>query len=149
MKNPSLPVYIGADHAGFILKEYLKNRLNDAGYSFVDVGCFSQESVDYPNYAEKVAEAIQQKKAEWGILVCGSGEGMVMAANKFAGIRAGLAWNTEVAGLLKQHNNAQIVCLGARFTAADYAWKMIEAYAKASFEGGNHERRVGLMDQFC
>lgn len=144
-----LPIFIGADHAGFILKEYLKNRLNDAGYNFEDVGCFTQESVDYPNYAQKVAEAIQQGKAQTGILVCGSGEGMVISANKFSGIRAGLAWNTEVAALLKQHNNAQIICLGARFTAADYAWKMVEAFLKAEFEGGNHARRVGLTDTFC
>lgn len=144
-----LPIYIGADHAGFILKEYLKNRLNDAGYSFEDIGCFSQDSVDYPNYAAKVANAIKEGKAEFGILVCGSGEGMVMAANKFSGIRAGLAWNTEIAGLLRKHNNAQIICLGARFTAPDYAWLMVETFLLAGFEKGNHERRVDLMDTFC
>lgn len=144
-----IPVYIGSDHAGFVLKEYLKIRLNDAGYSFVDVGCFSQESVDYPNFAEKVCKAIQEQKCENGILVCGSGEGMVMAANKFNGIRAGLAWNTEVAGLLKKHNKAQVICLGARFTASDYAWTMVETFLNSKFEGGNHERRVGIMDSFC
>jgi ribose 5-phosphate isomerase B len=143
------PIYIGSDHAGFILKEYLKNRLNDSGYSFEDVGCFSQESVDYPNFAEKVCKAIQENKADQGILVCGSGEGMVMAANKFHGIRAGLAWNTEVAALLKKHNNAQIVCFGSRFTAPDYSWQMLEAFLKSGFEGGNHERRVGILDSFC
>lgn len=143
------PIFIGSDHAGFILKEYLKSRLNDAAYTFEDVGCYSQDSVDYPNYAEKVARAIQEKKGAFGILVCGSGEGMVMAANKFEGIRAGLAWNTEVSALLRQHNNAQIICLGARFTAPDYAWKMVETFLKASFEGGNHERRIALLDHFC
>lgn len=144
-----LPIYIGADHAGFILKEFLKIRLNEAGFSFEDVGCFSQESVDYPNFAEKVAIAIQHGKAESGILVCGSGEGMVMAANKFSGIRAGLAWNTEVAGLLKKHNKAQIICLGARFTAPDYAWTMVDTFLQSKFEGGNHDRRVTLLDSFC
>jgi ribose 5-phosphate isomerase B len=144
-----LPIYIGADHAGFILKEYLKTRLNDHSISFEDVGCFSQESVDYPNFAEKVSQAIQEKKAELGILVCGSGEGMVIAANKFSGIRAGLAWNTEIAALLRQHNDAQIICLGSRFTAPDYAWKMIEAFLNAKFEGGNHARRVELVNSFC
>jgi len=141
-----LPIYLGADHAGFILKEYLINRLNDHGYSFEDVGCYSQDSVDYPNYAEKVAKPIQEGKAGYGILVCGSGEGMVMAANKFPGIRAGLAWNTEIAALLRQHNNAQIICLGARFTAADYAWKMVDAFLHAEFEGGNHSRRIDLFN---
>lgn len=144
-----LPLYIGADHAGFILKEYLKNRLNDAGYNFVDVGCFSQDSVDYPDYAAQVSRAIQEGRADFGILVCGSGEGMVMAANKFTNIRAGLAWNTEVSALLRKHNNAQIICLGARFTAADYAWQMVEAFLNASFENGNHERRVEKMNAFC
>lgn len=144
-----LPIYIGADHAGFILKEYLKTRLNDHAYVFEDVGCFSDESVDYPNFAEKVSVAIQEKKAELGILVCGSGEGMVIAANKFSGIRAGLAWNTEVAALLKAHNDAQIICLGSRFTAPDYAWKMVDAFLNAKFEGGNHARRIELVNHFC
>jgi ribose 5-phosphate isomerase B len=144
-----LPIYLGSDHAGFILKEYIKNRLNDNGFAFEDVGCYSQESVDYPNYAEKVAKAIQEGKAHAGILVCGSGEGMVMAANKFSGIRAGLAWNTEIAGLLRQHNNAQIICLGARFTASDYAWKMVDVFLHAEFEGGNHSRRIDLLEKMC
>jgi ribose 5-phosphate isomerase B len=144
-----LPIFIGADHAGFILKEYIKTRLNDNAFSFEDVGCYTQESVDYPNFAEKVSLAIQEKKAELGILVCGSGEGMVIAANKFSGIRAGLAWNTEVAALLRQHNDAQIICLGSRFTASEYAWKMVEAFLNAKFEGGNHARRVELVNTFC
>jgi ribose 5-phosphate isomerase B len=143
------PIVLGADHAGFILKEYLKSRLNDAGYSFEDLGCFSQESVDYPNYAAKVCESIQADKAEFGILCCGSGEGMVMAANKFHNIRAGLAWNTEVASLLRKHNNAQIICLGSRFTAPDYAWQMVSAFLSSNFEGGNHERRVEIVNSFC
>jgi len=143
------PILLGADHAGFILKEFLKNRLNDAGLNFEDVGCFSQESVDYPNFAEKVCRSIQNGDAETGILVCGSGEGMAIAANKFQGIRAGLAWNTEVAALLKQHNNAQIICLGARFTAPEYAWQMVNAFLNASFEGGNHSRRVDVLNSFC
>jgi ribose 5-phosphate isomerase B len=143
------PIVIGADHAGFILKEYLKNRLNDSGYTFEDVGCFSQESVDYPDYASKVTTQILERKSDYGILVCGSGEGMVIAANKFQGIRAGLAWNTEIASLLKKHNNAQIICLGSRFTAADYAWQMVEAFLKSSFEFGNHERRINKMETHC
>lgn len=144
-----LPVYIGADHAGFILKEYLKIRLNEAGYTFEDVGCYSQESVDYPNFAERACKAIQEGKAENGILVCGSGEGMVMSANKFSGIRAGLAWNAEIAGLLKKHNKAQVICFGARFTAPDYAWTMVETFLTSKFDGGNHARRVDIMDSFC
>lgn len=143
------PIYVGSDHAGFILKEYLKIRLNEAGFSFVDVGCFTQESVDYPNFAAQVCNAIRESKADNGILVCGSGEGMVMAANKFSGIRAGLAWNTEVASLLKKHNNAQIICLGSRFTAAEYSWLMVEIFLNSKFEEGNHSRRISLLDSFC
>ena len=143
------PVWIGADHAGFVLKEYLKNRLNDAGISFFDAGTFSQESVDYPDFAAEVARAVQDGRARTGILVCGSGEGMAMAANKFSGIRAGVAWNTEVAELLVQHNQAQIICLGARFTAPDYAWLMVKAFMEARFEAGNHQRRVDKMNAFC
>ena len=143
------PVWIGADHAGFVLKEYLKNRLNDAGISFFDAGTFSQESVDYPDFAAEVARAVQDGRARLGILVCGSGEGMAMAANKFSGIRAGVAWNTEVAELLVQHNQAQIICLGARFTAPDYAWLMVKAFMEARFEAGNHQRRVDKMNAFC
>jgi ribose 5-phosphate isomerase B len=143
------PLYIGADHAGFILKEFLKNRLNDAGISFVDVGPFSQDSVDYPDYASQVALAIKEGKAEQGILVCGSGQGMVMAANKIQGIRAGLAWNTEIAALMKEHNHAQVICLGARFTASDYAWLMVQAFLKAQPADGNHPRRVEKMNLLC
>jgi ribose 5-phosphate isomerase B len=142
-------IYIGSDHAGFILKEYVKVRLNEAGFNFEDVGCFTNESVDYPDFASKVAIAIQEGKADSGILICGSGEGMVMAANKFTGIKAGLAWNTEVASLLRKHNDAQIICLGARFTAPDYAWTMVEAFLNSDFEGGNHERRVKKVNAMC
>ena len=141
-----LPIYLGADHAGFVLKEFLKQRLEESGRVVEDIGCFSTQSVDYPNYAKEVAEAIQEKKAEYGILICGSGEGMAMAANKFKGIRAGLAWNTEVSALIRQHNKAQIICLGARFTAPDYAWKMVQTFLDAKFEEGNHTRRIDLMD---
>lgn len=143
------PLFIGADHAGFILKEFLKNRLNDAGKSFVDVGTFSQDSVDYPDFASQVANAIKEGKAEQGILVCGSGQGMVMAANKIQGIRAGLAWNTEIAALMKEHNHAQVICLGARFTAPDYAWLMVKAFLEAKPADGNHIRRVDKMNLFC
>jgi len=142
-------IYIGSDHAGFILKEYVKVRLNEAGFTFEDVGCFTNESVDYPDFASKVAIAIQEGKADSGILICGSGEGMVMAANKFTGIKAGLAWNTEVAALLRKHNDAQIICLGARFTAPDYAWAMVEAFLNSDFEGGNHERRINKVNAIC
>jgi ribose 5-phosphate isomerase B len=144
-----MSVCIGSDHAGFILKEYLKNRLNDAGITFEDVGTFSQTSVDYPDYAAQVANAILEGRSTYGVLVCGSGEGMVIGANKFKGIRAGLAWNTEVAALLRQHNNAQIICFGARFTAPEYAWTMLNAFLEARFEEGNHARRIEKLENMC
>ncbi len=140
-------ILIGSDHAGFLQKEFLKSKLVEAGYAPIDVGCFSLESVNYPDQAAEVSKGILDGKAENGILICGSGEGMVMAANRFHGIRAGLAWNTEVASLLKLHNDAQIICLGARFTANEYALQMVQVFLSASFEGGKHANRIALIDK--
>ena len=140
-------ILIGSDHAGFQQKEFLKVKLVESGFEPIDVGCYSIESVNYPDQAAEVSRGILDGKAENGILICGSGEGMVMAANRFHGIRAGLAWNTEVAGLLKLHNDAQIICLGARFTANEYAWQMVQVFLSASFEGGKHANRIALMDK--
>jgi len=140
-------ILIASDHAGFGQKEYLKEMLLKSGFEVEDFGCNSTSSVHYPDYASEVAKGIQEGRGDEGVLVCGSGEGMVMTANRFPGIRAGLAWNTDVAALLKQHNNAQIICFGARFTADAYAWKMLQEFLNAQFEGGNHAIRIGLMDK--
>lgn len=140
-------ILIASDHAGFGQKEYLKEKLLQSGLEVEDFGCNSTSSVHYPDYAAEVAKGIREGRGDEGVLVCGSGEGMVMTANRFPGVRAGLAWNTDVAALLKQHNNAQIICFGARFTADAYAWKMLQEFLNAQFEGGNHAIRIGLMDK--
>lgn len=140
-------ILIASDHAGFGQKEYLKEKLLQSGFEVEDFGCNNTASVHYPDYAVEVAKGIQEGRGDEGVLVCGSGEGMVMTANRFPGIRAGLAWNSDVAALLKQHNNAQIICFGARFTADAYAWKMLQEFLNAQFEGGNHAIRIGLMDK--
>jgi ribose 5-phosphate isomerase B len=144
MENTAAPrkILIASDHAGFQQKVFLVNKLKAAGLEVLDLGCHSKDSVDFPSFAGELAKSIQNGLAPEGVLICGSGEGMVMAANRFPGIRAGLAWNTEVAALLKQHNNAQIICFGARFTADEYAWLMLQQFLNASFEGGNHARRI-------
>lgn len=140
-------IAIASDHAGFRQKEYLVAKLLEEGYQLRDLGCSSIDSVDYPDFAAKVAREIQQGAAGVGVLICGSGEGMVMAANRFPGVRAGLAWNTEIAALLRQHNNAQIICFGARFTADAYAWLMLKTFLNSQFEGGNHAVRLEKMNQ--
>jgi ribose 5-phosphate isomerase B len=140
-------ILIASDHAGFRQKEFLLARLREEGYEVQDLGCNSTESVHYPDFASEVARGIQQGAANTGVLICGSGEGMVMAANRFAGVRAGLAWNTEIAALLRQHNDAQIICFGARFTADAYAWTMLKTFLSSGFDGGNHAIRVEKMNQ--
>lgn len=142
-------ILIASDHAGFNQKAFLTQKLEAAGYSVEDLGCHNTDSVHYPDYASAVANGIKQGLATQGVLICGSGEGMVMAANRFHGIRAGLAWNSEVAALLKQHNNANIICFGARFTADAYAWLMLQCFLEAKFEHGNHATRIEMMDKLC
>lgn len=145
----SVRILIASDHAGFLQKEFLKEKLLASDFQTEDLGCHSLDSVDYPSYAAPLAQKIQKGEADFGILICGSGEGMMMAANRFDGVRAGLAWNTEVAKLIRAHNNAQIICFGARFTANEYAWEMLQRFLEAGFEGGKHASRVELIDRIC
>ena len=137
-------IAIGSDHAGYQLKEILKEELNRKGIEVVDFGCPSEESIDYPDYAHPVAEYVEQNKSR-GILICGSGNGISMSANKHQGIRAALCWTEEIALLARQHNNANIVSLPARFIEIETAKKIIEAFLKTDFEGGRHERRVSKI----
>lgn len=140
-----MKVIIGADHAGFTYKEQVKNLLIAKGFSVEDVGTHSPDSVDYPDFAHPVAQAVENKKADWGILVCGSGNGVAITANKHQGIRAALCWNVEIAQLARQHNDANILCLPARFVTAEEALQMVEAFANTSFEGGRHSNRVAKI----
>lgn len=138
-------IAIGADHAGFEEKEKIKNTLQELGIEFDDLGTDSPESVDYPDFAQKVGTGVANGDYEQGILVCGSGTGMAIAANKVPGVRAAVAWNEDIARLAREHNNANILSIAARFTPDDEIKKIIKAWFNADFEGGRHERRVEKM----
>ncbi len=135
-------IALASDHAGFELKEKLENYLKDKGFEVFDFGTHSQESVDYPDYVHPLAEAIEKGEYDLGIVVCGSGNGVAITANKHQGIRAGYCWNEEIARLARQHNDANVCALPGRFIAFDYARLIVDAFLSAEFEGGRHERRV-------
>ncbi len=141
----TLPVAIGADHAGFEYKEIIKKMLADAGWQVEDKGCYSLDSVDYPDFAHPVATMVEEGKAAAGILVCGSGNGVCMTANKHAGIRAALCWTDELASLARAHNNANVLCIPSRFVPIGTAEKMTTIFLSTAFEGGRHEKRVGKI----
>lgn len=138
-------IAIGADHAGFEYKELLKKWLEKNGFTVKDFGAYNTDSADYPDFAHPVAEAVETKKFDLGLLVCGSANGVAITANKHQGIRAALCWNEEVAGLARQHNNANIVCIPARFVSYELAEKILDRFLHSSFEGGRHERRVSKI----
>lgn len=144
MKN----IAIASDHAGHETKEFLKRKLK-ADYNMVDFGAFFKESVDYPEFAHPAASSIEKGDCELGILICGTGNGMQMSANKHEGIRAGLAWNPEIAALTKQHNNANIVAIPARFVSKEEALEIAKAFLEAEFEGGRHQKRVDKISCSC
>ena len=133
---------IASDHAGYEMKEFLVGYLSAMGYDVHDFGPGSPESVDYADYAHPLAEAVEKGEFECGIALCGSGEGMTMTLNKHQGIRAGLAWDKEVAGLIRQHNNANVLVMPGRFIANKLAETIMDEFFKTPFEGGRHERRV-------
>lgn len=137
-----MKIVIASDHAGYQGKETIKHQLEQQGISVVDLGTNAETSVDYPDYAERVAEAIAKGEAERGILVCGSGIGMSIAANKIPGIRAALAWNEETARLSRQHNDANVVAIGARTTEPQVIEQIVTAFLNTEFEGGRHAQRV-------
>jgi ribose 5-phosphate isomerase B len=141
-------IVIGADHAGFEDKEKIKRQLDELGVEYEDVGTNSAESVDYPIYAGKVAEKVSKGEFEQGILVCGSGNGMQIAANKFRGVRAALAWSEETARLARQHNDANVLSVPARMISPEEVSKVIKSWLDAEFEGGRHKRRVEEISEF-
>lgn len=134
-------VSIGNDHAGTDLKNKIMEVYADS-YEFVNHGTNASDSVDYPDYVHPVAKDVEAENVAFGILICGSANGVCMTANKHQGIRAGLAWNTEVATLIKQHNNANIICIPARFLSEEEALAVLQTYIDEEFEGGRHQRRV-------
>lgn len=138
----SKSIAIGSDHAGFEYKQQLIAWLKEKGFTVENMGVDAEKSVDYPDYAHPVASAVEEGNAAFGILLCGSANGVCMTANKHQGIRAALCWQTDVARLVRQHNNANIICIPARFVALDYAKQMIEIFMETTFEGGRHQTRV-------
>ena len=142
-----MKIAIGADHAGFEEKEAIKPTLDALGIEFVDVGTTSVDSVDYPDYARKVAEAVAKGDVDQGLLMCGSGTGMAISANKVKGVRAAVAWNEDIARLARQHNNANVLALPARFTTKDEMAKIVKAFFSTDFEGGRHAPRVDKISQ--
>ena len=137
-----MKIVIGSDHAGFADKEKIKRQLEELGVEYEDVGTSSTDSVDYPVYAKKVAVKVASGEAEQGILVCGSGNGMQIAANKIRGVRAALAWNEETARLARQHNNANVLSVPARMISPEEVKNVVKSFLDAKFEGGRHARRV-------
>ncbi|QIX61605.1 ribose 5-phosphate isomerase B [Hymenobacter sp. BT18] len=137
---------IGADHAGFAYKEMLKTWLAEQGYIVRDFGTHSADSVDYPDYVHPLATAITQGEFEQGILVCGSANGVCITANKHAGIRAAIAWEPELAALARQHNNANVICLPARFVSEEAARAIVAQFLTTDFEGGRHQTRVNKIN---
>lgn len=133
---------IGCDHAGYELKEYLREKLLSLGYEVKDFGTYSHDSVDYPDIIHPLAEAIDQCLYETGIIICGTGAGASMVANKYRGVRAALCWMPEIAELARKHNDANVLALPGRFIHPDAAWEVVSVFLSTSFEGGRHERRV-------
>lgn len=142
----SLKIAIGSDHAGFDLKEILRDYLATTGFQVNDKGCYSKERADYPDYGHAVANAVLAKEADFGVLMCGSGNGINMSANKHAGIRAALCWNHEIAALARQHNDANILVLPARFISEEEAKKCVDVFFTEKFEGGRHQGRIEKID---
>jgi len=140
--NLSLPIAIGSDHAGYDYKEELISFLEAKGLQVNDFGPFSKDSVDYPDFAHPVANAVEKGEAAFGILICGSANGVAITANKHQGIRAGLSWGEEIARLVRQHNDANILCIPARFVDVALATQMTDIFMNTEFEGGRHANRV-------
>ena len=135
-------IAFASDHAGYALKNHLMLRARELGYEVKDFGTFSEESCDYPDFAHPAADAVESGECEFGIAMCGTGNGIQMTLNKHQGIRAALCWQPELASLAKEHNNANFLVLPARFITRDMAEKVMDAYLNAQFEGGRHQRRI-------
>lgn len=144
-----MKIAIGSDHAGYELKEAVKKKLGEDGVEVKDFGTHSSDSVDYPDFGHPVADDVTSGMADLGIVICGSGNGINMTVNKHRNIRAALCWNTELAELARQHNNANILSLPARFISEKEGLDIVKAFLGAEFEGGRHERRVNKISEGC
>src|SRR6476660_5589380 len=142
-----MKIAIAADHAGYEEKEKLKSTLDEMGVEYEDFGTTSTESVDYPDYAKKVGEAVASGEVEQGLLVCGSGTGMAIAANKVPGVRAAVAWNEEIAALARAHNDANVLSISARYIDPEENAKIVKAFFTTGFDEGRHKRRVDKINE--
>lgn len=138
-------IALGADHAGFEYKTAIAEWLKKQGFEISDHGTFDNHSVDYPDFAHPVAKSVSDGEAAFGVLCCGSANGVAITANKHQNVRAAICWHKEIAVLARQHNNANIICIPARFTAQPQAIEMVEAFMNTAFEGGRHENRVNKI----
>lgn len=138
-------IAIGADHAGYEYKSMIREHLEALGHEVTDFGTFNGDSVDYPDFAHLVASAIESPDYEIGILLCGSANGVAMTANKHQGVRAAICWTEELSSLARQHNNANVVCIPARFIDNELAKRIVETFLSTDFEGGRHSRRVNKI----
>ena len=136
---------IGCDHAGFEMKNAVIEHLTNKGYEMKDFGCYSEESIDYPDFGHPVADLVEKNEGTLGILICGSGNGINMTANKHQGVRSALCWKKELAVLARQHNNANILALPARFVSIEEGIAMVDAFLSTEFEGGRHANRVNKI----
>jgi ribose 5-phosphate isomerase B len=142
-------IAIGCDHAGFEYKEALRSFLSEQGYTVINFGTDSLSSVDYPDYVHPLCNAVEGGKADIGILLCGSANGVAITANKHQNIRASICWINEIAELARQHNNANVVCIPARFTSLEQSKKIVTTFLNTNFEGGRHQARVDKIPVAC
>ena len=140
-------IAIGCDHGGYQRKEEVKEYLESKGHQVLDCGTYSLDSCDYPIFGRQVAELVSEGKANYGVVICTSGEGIMMAANKVKGVRCGLGYNDEVASLMRQHNNANVISFGAKFMNKEDVLRRVDIFLNTEFEGGRHERRVNLIEK--
>lgn len=145
MNSDDVPVAICSDHAGYELKEIVLDWFSEENIPFTNFGTYSPDSCDYADFAHPMAEAIEDEESVRGIAICGSGQGMAMTLNKHQGIRAALCWNTEIATLSRQHNNANVLCLPARFMTPELAKEIIQVFFSTEFDGGRHQTRIDKM----
>jgi ribose 5-phosphate isomerase B len=143
--NLFLPIAIGCDHAGFDYKEELKKYLIQQGLNVKDFGTNSKDSVDYPDFAHPLSEAVENGECSFGILLCGSANGVAITANKHQGVRAAICWNSPIAELARQHNNANVICIPARYVSLELTIQMVHTFISTEFEGGRHADRVGKI----
>lgn len=147
MSEKTKTIPIASDHAAFELKSFLISRLKEAGIDVIDMGTHNSDSVDYPDFIHPLAKAVNDGVYERGIIMCGSGNGAQITANKYPEVRAGLCWNLEQAELTRAHNNANIISLPGRFVELEKAWEIVQTFLNTEFEGGRHMRRVEKISQ--